>query len=300
MSFTVQETLFFPARWTTRLALFAIMLLVVTLVLHRFFGLPTLVAATMIGASFVFAGLGFLLALAGGISIWNTGRPGAARVIMGLFINGVFLATPLAALPLAGNLPMINDVTTDTITPPEFVELAKQRSSGLNSPAYAGEEFAKLQMAAYPDLKTLAVDRPLPEVFEVTTDALQRLGFEIVRAEAPDPESGRTALLEATDRTIILGFYDDVAVRITGTDQQGKIDIRSQSRIGRHDFGRNAERVRRILKEIVARLEATVPTAETQRLKRMKERIDERDKVKRPEAANQKKKRQVEEDLEPQ
>lgn len=290
MSFTVQETLSFPARWTTRLSLFAVMLVLVAVVLHRFFGLPTLVAATILAAAYLTALTALLLAVIAGVSIWQNGRPGTARVIMGTLISGAMLASPLTLLPAYRSLPAINDVSTDTVVPPEFVELAKRRAAGLNGTKYSGESFARLQAIAYPDIKTLVIDRPVPDVFEVVTDALQRLGFEIVRAEAPDPDGGRTAFLEATDRTMILGFYDDVAIRISGGDEQARVDIRSQSRIGRHDFGRNTERVRRILKEIVARLEASVPTAEALRLKRMKQRIDERDKVKRPEGPNRAKK----------
>jgi len=37
--------------------------------------------------------------------------------------------------------------------------------------------------------------------------------------------------------------------------------VRSASRFGRHDLGRNAERVRQVLKEIVMRLESVVPAA---------------------------------------
>jgi hypothetical protein len=277
------------------------MLLLVAGVLHRFFGLATLVAATTVSAAFLLAVLGLLFAIGGGVSIWKTGRPGTARVVTGVLVNGLLLSAPLALIPMVWALPAINDVTTDTALPPEFVELAKRRAPGLNLPAYAGERFARLQQSAYPDLKTLSIDRPVPEVFEVVTDAVQRLGFEIVRSEAPAAEGGDRAFLEAVDRTMIFGFYDDVAVRITGSDQQAKVDIRSQSRIGRHDFGRNAERVRRVLTEIVARLEASVPTADSLRLKRVKQRVEERRKLlKQPEAANRAKKPPAAADREPQ
>jgi hypothetical protein len=68
-------------------------------------------------------------------------------------------------------------------------------------------------------------------------------------------------MLEAVDRTLILGFYDDVAIRVAGNDEQARIDVRSASRYGRHDLGRNADRVRQILKEIIVRLESVVPAA---------------------------------------
>ena len=62
--------------------------------------------------------------------------------------------------------------------------------------------------------------------------------------------------IEAVDRTLVLGFSDDIVVRVGGRDGQAKIDVRSASRYGRHDFGRNAERIRGFLRELHARLDA--------------------------------------------
>ena len=48
-----------------------------------------------------------------------------------------------------------------------------------------------------------------------------------------------------------------------GDDEHARIDVRSASRYGRHDLGRNADRVRQILKEIVVRMESVVPAVRT-------------------------------------
>ena len=47
-------------------------------------------------------------------------------------------------------------------------------------------------------------------------------------------------MLEATDQTMIMGFTDDVVVRVEGTLNRSRIDIRSASRYGVVDFGQNA------------------------------------------------------------
>jgi hypothetical protein len=85
--------------------------------------------------------------------------------------------------------------------------------------------------------------------------------MDVVREEGPTAEGGE-GTIEAVDRTIVAGFYDDVAIRVTGSDATARIDIRSSSRFGRTDFGANAERIRTLMKEIVTRLESTVPVAE--------------------------------------
>jgi hypothetical protein len=48
---------------------------------------------------------------------------------------------------------------------------------------------------------------------------------------------------------------------VAGTEQHARVDVRSASRYGGHDLGRNADRVRVILKEIVTVMESTVPAA---------------------------------------
>ena len=48
-------------------------------------------------------------------------------------------------------------------------------------------------------------------------------------------------------------------------EARARIDVRSASRFGSNDFGGNAERIRGLMKEIVTRLEATVPVAESEK-----------------------------------
>jgi hypothetical protein len=47
-----------------------------------------------------------------------------------------------------------------------------------------------------------------------------------------------------------MGFRDDIAIRIRQTGQGSRVDVRSASRYGRHDFGTNAARVRALLADV--------------------------------------------------
>lgn len=248
-----------PSRWSARLSLFALVLIVTALFLHRIFALPTPIAFHVIGVAYGLAALAVVLGLIAAIGIWRDGSPGAARILFGIFLGGLILATPLLLLALARNYPMLNDVTTSPENPPVYRALAGERQGMANPAAYPGEATAALQRKAYPDLVPVEVNRPLADTFDIVLDALRRLHFTIVTEEAPteDDPVGKT---EAVDRTLILGFYDDVAVRVLPSGENGaRIDLRSSSRFGRSDYGRNAHRLREIMREIVARLEATVP-----------------------------------------
>lgn len=273
------------ARWTSRVAFFSLGLLGAAVFMHRLFQTPTPVAVNVVLAAFIGAGVALLLALGAGVQIWRTGKPGTPRVVVGSLLGLALLTWPLLYLPQLQSLPYIYDVSTDTTSPPAFVALAKEHGKArLDYP----RRFAAAQAEAYPDLRSLVVDRGVEEAFELTSDALRRLKIRIVREEAPPPQGGK-GVIEAVDRTMVFGFYDDIAVRIQGDKSSARIDLRSASRYGRHDMGRNAERLRHILKEIVARLEATVPTATGERVGSLlkKKRLAKRHKAGDPASAGQ-------------
>ncbi len=275
------------ARWTSRVAFFSLGLLGAAIFLHRLFPMPTTVAVNIVIAAYIAAGMAMALAVMAGVQIWRTGKPGAARVAVASIVGAGLLGWPLWFLPQIRALPAINDVTTDTAAPPAFVALAKERGRAVD---YPKARFAGQQAEAYPDLRSLVIDRGVDEAFELASDAVRRLKIKVVREEAPAAAGGRGGI-EAVDRTTVFGFYDDVAIRVQGDQRRSQIDIRSASRFGRHDLGRNAERIRHILKEVVARLEATVPTASGERVgslvKRKRAAVPKRQKPGDPKSAGQ-------------
>ena len=71
-----------------------------------------------------------------------------------------------------------------------------------------------------------------------------------VDTRAPPEPAPRDGFIEAIARTPILGFRDDVVVRVRPTSDGTRIDVRSASRYGRHDLGTNAARVRNLISDI--------------------------------------------------
>ncbi|MDX2260053.1 MAG: DUF1499 domain-containing protein [Hyphomicrobiaceae bacterium] len=245
-------------RWSVKIAVISLALLVSAIVLHRLFSIPTPVALNLFKLSILGGILSIVLAAFSLARLWSRGGEGAGGTFTGLLLGIGLIGWPLAALPEQERLPAINDITTDTSTPPPFHQLASLRAPGANDPAYPGASFASLQEEAYPDLKPLFVNRSVGEAFEICSEAFRRLGYVRVAEEPPGTSYPATGLIEAFDRTLVWGFYDDVVCRVAGNAQTAQVDLRSASRYGRHDFGRNAERLRATLREIVARLEATV------------------------------------------
>ncbi len=97
------------------------------------------------------------------------------------------------------------------------------------------------------------MDRSAGAVFTVVNEAVKQLGWTVVVNEAPG-ESG-VGRIEATDSSLIMGFTDDVVVRVKGDDASAVIDIRSASRYGSSDLGANAERIRAFEEEVNTALE---------------------------------------------
>jgi hypothetical protein len=251
------------APWSSRIATFSVSLLLVTLVLHHFVALPTPLAINLFVTGLASAGIGLLVGLAALARIWFTGQAGAGAAAVGVVLGLAALAGPAGFLAMHLDRPLINDLTTDLTNPPAFAALAK-RPPGANPVVYPGQTFADLQAKAYPDLRTLVLDRPVEEAFELVEEAVRRLHWRVVAEEPPMPPTAgkptEAGIIEATEQTLLVGFTDDIVIRVDGSATRARIDARSASRYGNADFGQNAQRLRRLMAEIRARAEIT-PTA---------------------------------------
>lgn len=139
-------------------------------------------------------------------------------------------------------LPPIHDISTNTITPPEFIVLDDNRVGARNTLVYGGPEVAALQKKAYSDIAPIESGLSAAEAFNEALRVADVMGWELV---AQDVASLR---YEATARTSVYGFVDDVVVVVTPVGDASRIDVRSVSRIGRGDRGVNAARVRTFIK----------------------------------------------------
>lgn len=253
--------------WALQIAGYSIILIVAAIVLHRLFGLATPVALNLFLVSFVGAGLAIALASFALWRIWLSGYRGTGSSLVAIALSAAILMWPLSLLPIIQELPNINDVSTDTVSPPQFVEIARLRPVGSNSVQYNSAEFADVQAKAYPDLRTLPVERDAVETVTLVAQALRKLRMEVVREIPPDRSTG-LGFVEAVDRTLVFGFYDDVVVRVAENGRGALVDVRSASRFGQHDLGANAARVREVMTALVERIQATVPKKEKRQRQR--------------------------------
>jgi hypothetical protein len=256
--------------WAVRVALFSGGIVFVAILMHRLLGMATPVALNLFGVALGGALLALVLGVVALADVWRRGAQGMASALGGMAIGVGLIAWPAAYVPTAMTLPEINDITTDTARPPGFINLAVLRGAGTNGTAYHADRFPDLQKKAFPDIRTLIIPRPVEEGFDIAVEAIQKLKFDMVADDPPDRRTGKAGRIEAVDRTLVIGFYDDVSIRVEGDQTQTRVDVRSASRYGLHDLGRNAQRVRRVLNQLQASYEASVPGGPGERLGRGK------------------------------
>ena len=161
-----------------------------------------------------------------------------------LVVIGVVLAVGAGQAPLrmkakADSVPFIHDITTDTAAPPAFVALVPVRASAPNGVDYTTDPAEQLK--GYPDIKTFKSTKPAAELFEKALAVAKTMKWDVVSSSS---DEGR---IEATDTTAWWGFKDDIVIRVAADGNGSKLDIRSMSRVGKSDLGKNAERIRAFL-----------------------------------------------------
>jgi len=182
------------------------------------------------------------------IGAWMT-RPGMRRRgfalgLAGIVMGAVAFGVPFMMLQSAKRLPPIHDITTDTENPPRFVAIIPLRKGSPNPVEYKGADISDQQRTAYPDIQPATITGAPDAAFNRALDTARQLGWQIVAAI---PNEGR---IEATDTTIWFGFKDDIVVRVTPTGAGSRIDVRSVSRLGQGDLGKNAARIRAYLQRL--------------------------------------------------
>ncbi len=156
-------------------------------------------------------------------------------------LGALLFAIPVVTLIINEASPppgeLINDISTDLDDPPAFSAVIPLREPGSNPIEYGGPEVAAVQRQVHPEVQPIMTDLALEDAFQAAFLTGESLGWEIVSG---DRDGG---IIEAVDTTTFFRFKDDVVIRIRPTATGSRIDLRSRSRIGRSDLGKNAKRI---------------------------------------------------------
>ncbi|HWX07424.1 MAG TPA: DUF1499 domain-containing protein [Bradyrhizobium sp.] len=237
------------ASWARNLAVFSVVAVVVSIIIVRFGFLEMKPALATFFGALACAGLSILVSFAAFVAIWQNGSRGMSRILLALLIDAVVLAYPAYLGLQYRKLPPIHDITTDPIDPPRFDALARLRTGeGTNTAVYAGLYSAEQQRHYYPDIETVELDVPAQRAYEVTLQLVNKRKWRVVDERPPQPR--REGHIEAIAQTPIMGFREDVSIRVTPDGDGSRVDIRSASRYFESDLGSNAARITRLIDDI--------------------------------------------------
>ena len=237
------------AIWARRMAFFALAASFLAVIIVRSGLLEIKPAIATFAGALAIAGIALLLGFAALVSIWVSGRAGMGAALAAIAIATLMLGYPAYLGIRAYKLPLIYDITTDPLDPPRYEALARVRPRDANPVAYAGLYAADLQRRGYPDIGPLTVNATPQATYDAAYAVINKRKWRIVDARAPQA-ARREGRIEAVARTPIMGFRDDVVVRIRSDGDGARIDMRSSSRYGSFDFGANAARIRSLMNEI--------------------------------------------------
>jgi hypothetical protein len=214
-------------------------------------GLWLILPATIIGLAAFVSGISWTA-----LALVRNSSEGLRWGVVGLLGAAVVAGIPLSYARMAWNAPPIHDISTDIEYAPAFNALLPLRSGAANSPEYDGPKLVTLangrittvtalQKKFYGDVIPFAQFIKPAKLFWRALNIANRMGWHVV---AFDVKEGR---IEATDTTFWFGFTDDIVIRVRQAGKLGaRLDIRSKSRVGESDFGRNAARLRAFLKTL--------------------------------------------------
>lgn len=192
--------------------------------------------------AWVIALISLLLGL-GAMVFGEIGQLNLRRSIVSILVSaGIFLPILIAGRAIAG-LPMINDIMTDIANPPEFRMVSTQRKPFDNS-LELSQARLDYHQKHYGDMQPLFLTGKPETHFDKIVSLVESKGWLLVASDKD------RLVVEATDATPFFGFKDDVVIRLSENNDQTRIDMRSASRQGRHDFRVNAERIEAFLSDL--------------------------------------------------
>lgn len=238
------------ATWARNLALFAVVAVVVSIIIVRFDFLEMKPALATFFGGLAISGLSILFGLAGFAAIWQNGSRGMARILLAFLIDGTILAYPAYQALLYRKLPHIHDITTDPIDPPRFDALSRLRTGdGTNTAVYAGLYSAEQQRQFYPDIEPIELEIPVDRAYAIARQLVIKRKWTVIDEREPQPPR-RIGRIEAVARTPIMGFREDISIRVVPDGDDSRVDIRSASRYFESDLGSNAARVTKFIDDL--------------------------------------------------
>ncbi|MEO8759201.1 MAG: DUF1499 domain-containing protein [Devosia sp.] len=228
------------AVWARRVGALALPVAAIPVLLHRAHVITSdnflVVEAVALGL----AALAVLMAFVAFVRLWFTGDQGWARASIA-FIFGVLCLAPAAYFGYeALHEPSSPDVTTDFVNPPALVSYVDARFT-------TPEQRSKLE-TQFPNARSRNYPIAAPDMFDAIANLVDDRDWDVRASRRPTTQL-ETGELNAVVTTL-LGFRQEVAIRVTGAADGTTIAMRSASLSTFPDFGQNGSRVEAFLLDL--------------------------------------------------
>lgn len=223
-----------------RVAIFAPIFAVVSIISHRTGLVDTPAFGNLILAAVGLSALAALLIVMGLVRLWTYGKKGGRRLILAI------LALATISLPLGNagyqivRYPSQTDVSTDLVNPPIF------RGELLDLGPAATSIVAGSLGDGYPELIGRRYNTPADTIEQTVTQTGRNLGWTYVRTRGRVGANDEI-VIEFTASSLILALPSDIAVRMTDEGDTTLVDVRSKWRFFDHDLGANARTIENYL-----------------------------------------------------
>ncbi len=244
------------ALWSRRLALLAVAIAGFGLAFGRFGYADLTSALAVVSFAMFLACFAIVISVFACIHIWREGVNGAKITFFAVSLSLALLVWPGFLAFKSFELPRLNDISTDIDQPPLFSpEPRHVAARGGFSPGALAPLTRVLQPRFYPQVQPLTLEVESFEVFDATQKVLKGLGWKVLDVTAPIP-SRADGQIEATTSSLLMGVPYNIKIRIRPMGDITRVDTRSLSRFGAHDYGKNAELILRFNKALQAEMDA--------------------------------------------
>jgi Protein of unknown function (DUF1499) len=231
------------ARAGQALGFFSIVLGAVAIAAHRLGGIDTLSFLLTGAFAAVIAVLALGCATLGLWRMWSEGAKAGGAILRTVIFAGLTLTPFVLAIALGLQTPMINDVSTDWVRPPQFPIGSRIDVTPPFAEPKSQAEIAQLQAEAYPDLVTQVLNIEPQLADQIISVAAKSMGWRATTQSGSLASSeGLSQAFES--RSLIFGFTDDIVVRLRRADNGMLLDVRSTGRAGLADLGAHAKQIR--------------------------------------------------------
>lgn len=241
------------AIWARRVGSLALPLTVLPVFMHRERLISSSDFHVVEAIGMGIAALALVLAIGAFVRLWVTGDQGWSKATLGLLFSLLCLVPLAFVLWQAVRYPAVSDVTTDFERPPGLV------SQVVTRPLTAAERQAV--EAAFPNARTRS--------YPVEASQMHALIAQLVDARGWEPRARRepqTPLAEGQINavaTTLLGWRDEVAIRVQGNAQGSVVAMRSAALHSAHDLGSNGRRIEDFLVALDERITLLLREAPT-------------------------------------